>query len=459
MGASPPRPTVFAMMTTSATASAPAGAVARAQLAARSAAALHWLAAACSCGRTAETVAADTALLALRTDLRSLRPLLHREWAVSLRTGLDRVAGLVHDLRRYDDRLRLLRECGAPEGEPVLTALAAERDELTRALRTALGTATRIRLALLASGGSPAPLRTPEPPGEAHLPAAAILPPLLRRRWRKLARETSPETPVDALRRAAELLVAVELAEEGGLWVPDVAAAAAATRAAAAEVLRADDAADLQPRLPAGPAREALGAVAASRGRCVRALGAALAALAALDHHLLAHIARTAAPARVGAGGLVVRAGVQGPEVLLVHRVRHDDWSVPKGVAQPGEPAAACAVREVLEETGLRCRLVDELHAVTYRDRNGRAKHVRYWLMVPVARVPDVIDPTEVDQVRWVSPAAAATLVSRKRDRAVLEAFHRYDRPALERLAGGPDDLPVEMRSEDPDGRDKRLVA
>ena len=56
----------------------------------------------------------------------------------------------------------------------------------------------------------------------------------------------------------------------------------------------------------------------------------------------------------LAAGVVVFRPG---REVLLVHRPKYDDWSFPKGKLDRGESAPAAAVREVLEETGLRVRL------------------------------------------------------------------------------------------------------
>ena len=72
-------------------------------------------------------------------------------------------------------------------------------------------------------------------------------------------------------------------------------------------------------------------------------------------------------------------------EVLLVHRPHHEDWTFPKGKAVPGETDEACAVREVEEETGLRCALDAELPGMSYRNRAGQPKVVRYWVMRPVA--------------------------------------------------------------------------
>jgi 8-oxo-dGTP pyrophosphatase MutT (NUDIX family) len=61
------------------------------------------------------------------------------------------------------------------------------------------------------------------------------------------------------------------------------------------------------------------------------------------------------------AGGVLRRVGSKGIEVLLVHRPRYDDWTLPKGKAQPGERDEETAVREVEEETGLRASLGVEL--------------------------------------------------------------------------------------------------
>ena len=105
------------------------------------------------------------------------------------------------------------------------------------------------------------------------------------------------------------------------------------------------------------------------------------------------------------AGGVVIRGGAHGPEVLIVHRPRYDDWSLPKGKREAGETDEQCAVREVDEETGVRCSLGPELLPQKYVDRKGRPKVVRYWLMHPGRERP-FIPNDEVDRVRWVSMAA-----------------------------------------------------
>lgn len=124
------------------------------------------------------------------------------------------------------------------------------------------------------------------------------------------------------------------------------------------------------------------------------------------------------------AGGVVFRRDGRGePEVLLVHRLPHDDWTFPKGKALAGEADDTCALREVEEETGLRCALAGELGTTRYRDRTGQPKVVRYWAMRPVAGV--AAPRNEVDAVRWAPLAIAAGLLTYARDRTVLAAFAR----------------------------------
>ncbi len=121
------------------------------------------------------------------------------------------------------------------------------------------------------------------------------------------------------------------------------------------------------------------------------------------------------------AGGVVTRSGEAGLEVLLVHRQRYGDWSLPKGKALRGERDETCALREVEEETGLRCELGTELATTRYHDIRGRAKRVRYWLMKPIAG--NLEFRNEVDNGRWLSLEEAENLLSYARDVQVLRSL------------------------------------
>jgi len=110
------------------------------------------------------------------------------------------------------------------------------------------------------------------------------------------------------------------------------------------------------------------------------------------------------------AGAVPWRPRDQGIEVLVIHRPKYDDWSWPKGKLDEGESDEDAAVREVEEEAGVRGRLGPELGEVTYPDRRGRTKRVRYF---ELAEPEGEFEPNhEVDEARWVSPAAARELLS-----------------------------------------------
>jgi 8-oxo-dGTP diphosphatase len=120
------------------------------------------------------------------------------------------------------------------------------------------------------------------------------------------------------------------------------------------------------------------------------------------------------------AGGVVLRESGSRVEVLVVHRPRYDDWSFPKGKAEAGESDEDCAVREVQEETGLRCTLGRELPSTEYTDPKGRPKRVRYWAMKVVGG--ELAFEHEIDTARWLPPEEATDILSYPRDVDVLEA-------------------------------------
>lgn len=124
-------------------------------------------------------------------------------------------------------------------------------------------------------------------------------------------------------------------------------------------------------------------------------------------------------PAVIAAGGVLHRlAGGGKRKVLLVHRKRYDDWTLPKGHVEPGESLLEAARREVLEETGHQSTAGRELGTVGYRVSRGQ-KMVRYWLMEPDG---GTFEPNaEVDDIEWLTISGAQRQASYPIDRNVLE--------------------------------------
>jgi len=130
------------------------------------------------------------------------------------------------------------------------------------------------------------------------------------------------------------------------------------------------------------------------------------------------------------AGAIVWRHGPDGPEVLLIHRPRRDDWSLAKGKRDPGEQLAQTAVREVGEETGVRPRLGRRLRSVRYL-AGGRPKHVHYWAAAdpaPPRGLPasPFVPNEEVDGIEWLPLERACERVSYRDDVIVLEDFAQW---------------------------------
>lgn len=120
------------------------------------------------------------------------------------------------------------------------------------------------------------------------------------------------------------------------------------------------------------------------------------------------------------AGGVLRRDGL----IAVVHRPHRGDWSLPKGKLEDGEDDATAAVREVLEETGRRATIEQDLGTVAYTVADGRPKTVRYYLMTAAATTADLAH--DVDEVRWLAADDAEALLSYGSDRDVLDRARPY---------------------------------
>ncbi len=134
-------------------------------------------------------------------------------------------------------------------------------------------------------------------------------------------------------------------------------------------------------------------------------------------------------PPVLAAGALVWRLKNDKLQVLVVHRPRYDDWSFPKGKAEPGESMVLTAIREVAEETGRQIVLGRYLGKARRRLVSGRKKRTLYWAaqVLPEAGPGEglraAVKPAskrEIDKVRWWKVEKAARKLTHADDKRLL---------------------------------------
>lgn len=123
------------------------------------------------------------------------------------------------------------------------------------------------------------------------------------------------------------------------------------------------------------------------------------------------------------AGGVVVRMAESGRLYLLI-RDSYGHWGFPKGHLERGEHADRAAMREVMEETGLRSvTLVGTIATIDwhFRMRGTRIhKHCEFFLMETEGAAIKPQRSEGITACKWVTAAEAQELIGYENARAVL---------------------------------------
>ena len=135
------------------------------------------------------------------------------------------------------------------------------------------------------------------------------------------------------------------------------------------------------------------------------------------------------------AGGVVWRIVDEKLRVLLIHRTKYRDVTLPKGKVDPGEMLAETAVREIHEETGIRVALGVPVGVSRYRMPSKRTKIVHYWAAEATdeaIRASEFVPNKEIAAIEWVTPKKAISRLSYPVDVEIIENFlHLVDERVL----------------------------
>jgi len=133
------------------------------------------------------------------------------------------------------------------------------------------------------------------------------------------------------------------------------------------------------------------------------------------------------------AGGLVWRVKGDQYEIVIIHRPRYDDWTLPKGKLKEDERWEEAAVREVWEETGYGVEIVSFANALFYYV-SERPKIVLFWNMKVKGEIsqshPASDSPDEGDQVKWLSLEEALACMTHEDEKELLMSEFKR-RPSL----------------------------
>jgi 8-oxo-dGTP diphosphatase len=158
-------------------------------------------------------------------------------------------------------------------------------------------------------------------------------------------------------------------------------------------------------------------------------------------------------PTVLAAGAVVWRFNEEGQVVvLLIHRPRYDDWSIPKGKLDEGEQIIACAYREVIEETHLKVKFGPFITEAEYYVADG-LKRVSYWAAHAYDHGDLFVPNAEADEARWLTIEDAIELATRESDKEVLSIFFKapFDAQTLIMLRHGKALAREEWLGEDSD--------
>jgi 8-oxo-dGTP pyrophosphatase MutT (NUDIX family) len=129
----------------------------------------------------------------------------------------------------------------------------------------------------------------------------------------------------------------------------------------------------------------------------------------------------------IAAGGIVINPN---KEILWIFR--RGFWDLPKGKLDPNESIEACAIREVMEETGISNLVLGDLILTTkhlYHDTylKTEVEKTTYWYQMTTDTIQEGVPQTEedIEAIVWVKKADLAPYLAKTYENInqVMEVF------------------------------------
>lgn len=112
----------------------------------------------------------------------------------------------------------------------------------------------------------------------------------------------------------------------------------------------------------------------------------------------------------ISAGGVVFRRTGEGAVEIQLIQDRYGRTSLPKGKMEPGETVEQTALREILEETGIRGKIVEPLALIQYEyvhPAKGRVDKEVHYFLVEASGGELAAQLEEIRSVAWYDPKSA----------------------------------------------------
>ncbi|MCX6090534.1 MAG: NUDIX domain-containing protein [Candidatus Atribacteria bacterium] len=121
-------------------------------------------------------------------------------------------------------------------------------------------------------------------------------------------------------------------------------------------------------------------------------------------------------------GGIILKNSAEGCQILLIRKRNASIWTFPKGHKEPNESDDCTALREVEEETGITCELVEKVGEIGFsylKKGNEHHETVTFFLMKPIVENP-IHDTGEIEETRWFLLSAAEQVLFFETDKEIL---------------------------------------